>query len=1060
MLRCSVWMGWMLVLAAGMLHGQKYGFRTYTTADGLIPFAAERIHQDHLGNLWITTAGGLMRYDGKSFRSFTTDEGLGSNVLRAITEDAHHTLWIGSLDGGLIRIRREDTGEYDLVTYTTSKGLPHNAVLSVAAAKDGHLWIGTKNGIARLEVDAAGGLTGVKAFLPGIVVDQIVCLEDGTVVCGENGGRVYWSRGDSFEFLQVFSTEAAGINGLQPDRSGNVWISTFQGGVKKLRRTAAGFVGAGQALAADPKNPVYHLAVDASDRVWVSTFGRGLLCLDGYSTRTYDRRNGVPENNLVCSFVDRERNLWISTANSGLCKLVDHPFSFYDQTTGLAGDFVLDLLQDRSGSYWFSSYEGGLSRYDGKTFIPVTAKNGLPTRKTYALMEDSRGQIWVSTMGEGVYVSEGARFRPFFKNSHLLTDVLVMFEDRERNIWFGTDVHGAVRYSPQGQWAQFGTEQGLAGQRVFSITQDRKGRIWFGCGQPSRMKEAGGLSYWDPERYLKNLNPFITYSAVKKDFPSNHVNVVYFDREGTLWAGTRHNGLLKYDQGNWIAYTRKEGLAANTVMSLQEDSSGRLWIGTTKGITIRDGEAFATLTTRHGLINDEVYENAVWCDRRGDMWFGTAGGACRFDVRRLMASQMRPTVHVERLRSRGQTLSMEGLADLTHDQNALDVEVTGIQLKAEKELAYQYFLEGFDAAWPDRTARDFVSYTNLDPGSYVLRIRAWSLLSGLASEEVAVEFTIHPAFWQTWWFRILVLLGVAVAAPVVYRRGRKAYEQFQQWRRTRVVAHYRIREFIGEGGMGRVYKAWDTRHRRFVALKVIREDLEQSTDGVKRFLKEAEIGQTLHHPNIVSVFDAGSYEKSRYLAMEFVEGITLKAYIRERGRVEIPEALTIAQQILSGVQTIHAHFVVHRDLKSDNILLQRDGVAKIMDFGLAKLRMLSSIMDRGKLVGTLAYMSPEQTIGKSVDHRCDIYAVGVILYEMAYGEMPFTGQNEMELIMAIHNETPPHIASPYLAGLERIIAKAMNKDPQARYQTALEMIAELDALDKTLDKPSKTRKKS
>lgn len=1049
---------WFVVLAHSAIHAQKYAFRTYTTADGLLPFAAERMLQDRLGNIWFTAAGGLTMYNGKVFRTFTTDEGLGDNACRALVEDDHGNIWIGTLGGGLSRVRRHELGEYDVRTYTTADGLPHNAVLSVAKAPDGAVWIGTKNGVARLDVDTLGVVRDVKASLPGTTFDRILLRRDGTALFGDTHGVLHWSGGVLSGSQRIFPENAAGINGLAEDSQGRIWISAFRGGVKRLRWNNGRF--SEEAIPTLPalQSPVYDLSIDVRDRVWISTFGQGLSGLDGPSVRRYDQSNGLPEASVVTAFVDREDNLWISTANSGLCKWVNSPFLFFDRATGLSGNFVLDVLQDRTGKYWFTCYEAGAVRYDGRLFQSVADRDGLSARNVYALMEDSRGRVWVSTMGNGVYVNENGRFKPFFKGHTLLTDVLVMFEDRAKNIWFGTDAFGVVRYSPQGQWTQFGTDQGLAGQRVFSIMQDRRGRIWFGCGQPTRMKEAGGVSYWDPERDLKNLNPFITYSATR-DFPSNLVNVVYQDRQGMIWAGTRHHGLLQFDGASWTAFTKKDGLVSNTVMALQEDSLGRLWIGTTKGVNLWDGRHMATFTTRHGLINDEVYENAIWCDRRGDIWLGTAGGVCQVQVRKLTAAQSPPMVYADRIRAGGTAVSEAALAGLSHRQNSLDFQVTGIQWSAEKDLLYRFRLEGFDTDWPEPTTRDFVSYTNLEPGRYVLAVQALSRTTGASSAVLNIPFVINPAYWQTWWFRLVALVVAFVTIPIAYRYVRRSYDQFQQWRRTRVIAHYRIREFLGEGGMGRVYKAWDTRRRQVVALKVIRDDLEQSSDGVKRFLKEAEIGQSLNHPNIIRVFDAGRFEKTRYLAMEYVEGITLKTYLAQRGKVELKEALTIAQQILSGLQTIHAQFVIHRDLKSDNIMLEKDGVVKIMDFGLAKSRMLSSIMDRGQLVGTLAYMSPEQTIGKSVDHRSDIYAVGVILYEMVYGEMPFTGQHEMELIMAIHNTTPPHVDSPYLDGVERVIAKALQKDVQARYQNALEMLGDLDALDKALEKKPTPGKK-
>ncbi|MCK6543287.1 serine/threonine protein kinase, partial [bacterium] len=231
-----------------------------------------------------------------------------------------------------------------------------------------------------------------------------------------------------------------------------------------------------------------------------------------------------------------------------------------------------------------------------------------------------------------------------------------------------------------------------------------------------------------------------------------------------------------------------------------------------------------------------------------------------------------------------------------------------------------------------------------------------------------------------------------------------------------------------------------------VALKLLHESIADTKDGLQRFLKEAEVGKLIHHPNVVKIYGAGSSETRRFITMEMVEGKTLKQAIREHGVFSTDDTKKIIIQIVEGLAQIHAHGVVHRDLKSDNIIIKPDGIVVIMDFGLARIKGMTSVAARDQLVGTLAYMSPEQTIGKEVDHRSDIYSLGVIAYEMLYGEMPFIANNEMELILAIHNETPPRLTAAVQTPCSEFVRICLAKNPEERFANMNMVMQFLNAL--------------
>ena len=272
----------------------------------------------------------------------------------------------------------------------------------------------------------------------------------------------------------------------------------------------------------------------------------------------------------------------------------------------------------------------------------------------------------------------------------------------------------------------------------------------------------------------------------------------------------------------------------------------------------------------------------------------------------------------------------------------------------------------------------------------------------------------------------------------------------------RTLSHYKIREEIGRGGMGIVYKAHDVNLNRDVALKVLPPELVKDPDRRLRFVQEAQAAAALRHPNVAVVHEIGEDDGTTFIAMELVAGEQLSSVL-SRGPVSHERAIAIARQIAAGLSRAHEKGVVHRDLNPSNILLEVDDQVKIIDFGLAKL--LSPHSDEGseiqtavhakstpgQIMGTLCYMSPEQITGQLVDLRTDLWAFGVVLYEMVTGKRTFQGSNAGAITHAIANGEPDLSDLP--GPLKKIVSRSLQKKPERRYQTADEMLAELDGLN-------------
>ena len=267
------------------------------------------------------------------------------------------------------------------------------------------------------------------------------------------------------------------------------------------------------------------------------------------------------------------------------------------------------------------------------------------------------------------------------------------------------------------------------------------------------------------------------------------------------------------------------------------------------------------------------------------------------------------------------------------------------------------------------------------------------------------------------------------------------------------ISHYKIVEKLGEGGMGIVYKAEDLKLERFVALKFLAPHLVQEEEGRRRFIREAKAAAALEHANICTVYEIDEADGRTFIAMAFIEGDSLETRI-EAGPLKLKDALDIATQTAQGLQAAHEKGVVHRDIKPANLMITGAGsqqLVTIMDFGLAQLAGGSKITKPESRLGTVAYMSPEQTEGATVDHRTDIWALGVVLYEMISGQLPFKGHYDKAVLYSVMNEDPEPLSALRTGvpkELERIANKALAKTPESRYQQVGEMLVDLRELQK------------
>ncbi len=309
--------------------------------------------------------------------------------------------------------------------------------------------------------------------------------------------------------------------------------------------------------------------------------------------------------------------------------------------------------------------------------------------------------------------------------------------------------------------------------------------------------------------------------------------------------------------------------------------------------------------------------------------------------------------------------------------------------------------------------------------------------------------------------------------------------RFMKLEKDTTISHYKILSEIGKGGMGEVYLAQDTELDRKVAIKLLGEEFSQDSDKLNRFVREAKSASALNQPNIITIYEIGEWQGLRYIVLEYIDGETLTKRLRKK--LKFNTALEIATQIASALDAAHSGGIVHRDIKPDNVMVRKDGLVKILDFGIAKLtetrrgdtekgrpgegdKTLIAVSPRpsvsaspnttpGMIIGTANYMSPEQAAGKAIDARTDIFSFGVVLYEIISGDLPFEGETPMEIIAAIINKEPKPLDSNIVPPeIERIISKSLRKDRNERYQTIKGLLADLKEVKQELEFQDKLEK--
>jgi signal transduction histidine kinase/ligand-binding sensor domain-containing protein/DNA-binding response OmpR family regulator len=779
------------------------------------------ILQDSRGFMWFGTRDGLNKYDGYRFTVYQNVDGdpktISSNFITSIVEDKEGDLWIGTWGGGLNRFDRDK----DLFLHYS--GDLSNLFINNLFLDDGKaLWVAT-DGSGIFKVDPRthqytqylhndrDSLTLGDNDVYNIFEDSQHRLWAGT---SHSGLNLLDRHSNSFRRFEHDHNDRASLSSnavkrIYEDRRHRIWIGTMGGGVDLMESP-----GKFRHYRNDPRNPnslsndqILSLCEDDAGNIWIGTDNGGISILgpDGEKfhniRQDYIDNSGLNNNSIHSLYQDRQGNMWIGTYSAGidLFKRNDKEFLHFRHSSdpqSLSNNNVLDMLEDSAGHLWVGTDGGGLELLNRKTGdfthfrYQRSNNNSIGGDYVLSLHEDSHRNLWIGTWGDGLSVlnKERNRFRRYRNDrsdpcSVGGDNIYSIVEDMDSTIWIGTYGEGLDRYDPANQrfihYKHDPVNQNSPGSdRIHTLLSDGKGTLWIGTFD-------GGLDKLDIHT---GLFTHYRHNPQNNSLSNNSVNYLFEDGRGIIWIGTA-GGLNSLDRrtGLFKIYSTKDGLPSPVIFGIQEDDEKNLWISTNKGLSkFNPGTGvFRNFAADDGLQSNEFKAHSCFKSRSGQLYFGGVNGFNVFSPDSIKTKAFEPPLVITRFQIFNTDLPVgtDGQSNsplskditetkeitLSYKSSVISFEFASLNYISPAKRQYLYMLEGFDKDWTYTSTKRDVTYTNLDPGTYVFRVRGLQEDGTWAPDVTSIKLTITPPFWATWWFRVLLFLTITGLALSFHR---------------------------------------------------------------------------------------------------------------------------------------------------------------------------------------------------------------------------------------------------------------------------------------------------
>jgi signal transduction histidine kinase/ligand-binding sensor domain-containing protein/ActR/RegA family two-component response regulator len=786
-------------------------FIRLTTNEGLSQGHINAILKDHYGFMWFATEGGLNKYDGYRFTVYTHDQenpaSISSSVVTDLLEDTGGNLWVGTR-GGIDKFNRLKD---EFIHYRLGKGV----VNSIYEDRKKMIWVGTSEGVFVID-QVNGTIKQYKHNLnnPNSLSDDFVYE-----VIEDNNGEIWIATKDGLNRLNLSThtfhcyqnnplnketISANWVRTVYEDVNNNIWVGTKGGGVGLYNRKSNSFINYRKDIYKSNSvchNDILSFCEDDKGYLWIGTENGGISVFNqkantfiNYKNDPYNV-NSLSNNSIYSLYKDNLGAMWVGTYSEGINFMPKNAgkFAHYNQNlsdkNSLNDHTVLSMTGDNEGNLWIGTDGGGLNRFNKrtKTFThyvnDLSNKNSINSNYVISVVQIGESLLGLGLYGGGFDIlnTKTGKFThnmPVKGNAQSISSpsIFVVRKSYTGKVWLGTFGRGVDLYDPrQKTFRHFANdpadENSIGFNFITCMLEDRDGNLWVGS--------ADGLDMLD-----KATGKFIHYRHSEKDKKSliqNFVQSIFEDRANNLWFGTSA-GLCLFDKKTktFTTYSEKDGLANNMIQSIIEDNAGNLWIGSNAGLTKFNPKTKAckNYNSSDGLQGREFKPSSCYKDADGQLFFGGTNGFNAFYPDRLKFNAFIPPVFItdfqvfnKQVKPGGKEAPINEQINyakeitLSYKQSVFSFEFAALNYYLPGNNQYAYKLEGFDKEWTYAGAKRTATYTNLDPGQYIFRVKG-SNNDGVWNEKgSAVSITILPPFWMTWWFRlggILIIIAGAI----------------------------------------------------------------------------------------------------------------------------------------------------------------------------------------------------------------------------------------------------------------------------------------------------------
>jgi ligand-binding sensor domain-containing protein len=800
--------------------GDGYIIDVWQTDDGLPENEVTSIAQTSEGYLWIGLFhGGLARFDGirfTVFNPFNTPE-LRANEIQSLGVDARGVLWIGPSDASLTtwnrgrfhlerpeqssaRLRLDSVvGVHSDQVVLTSALSPTISLMVGAASsnsmswtysqptastqpfycmdRDGVIWYRTiENWLGWFQAGQAATLPR-HLGVPGHVISVICTDGQSNIWVGSDGGVARWAGG-RFENCNPTNEVDFNVQGMNFTGDGGLWVLENNGRLRK-------YLGNQWVVATPPGTLEFKLATrrfqlhgDRDGGLWVVSYDEAVWHVrpDG-KVQKLTQQNGLPSTKIECWFQDKEGNIWMGTSSSGLVRLRKRMFHVVQDSAVLPDRIVRSVCEDRTGAVWMGTSSGLVTHWQGDVMTTLDLSAVAPPPIfDITVCSDAAGRLWIGTVQSGVLVRENGILRRPFPSQDVHTVARVLFADRQGRMWFGSEF--GLECWQNGILRKFGAGEVGSPCHVTGIAEDSKGVIWISTATSHLLRFADGI--------------FQTFKS-PGSFSKAHFWCLTCDPHDLLWIGTLGGGLVRFHDGQFARISSEQGLPNDYVSQVLCDGRGNLWAGSRGGIFSMDLRTLNEVADeKPPAIRSEVYGRAeglptvecssgfqpgCWRGQDDRLWFSTVKGVVWVQPKELDVNSLPPSVLIEEVQVDGshnwdlggdnQPAGNAHAGEHNHSAQFLrlgpgrhyvEFQFAGLNLSAPDKVRFKWKMEGLDLNWIYGGGRRVVGYGSMPPGTYTFHVTACNSDGVWNETGAAIGLIIQPFFWQTWWFKIMLLL--------------------------------------------------------------------------------------------------------------------------------------------------------------------------------------------------------------------------------------------------------------------------------------------------------------